>query len=164
VQLTGDELESYLASTALLLERYGVVLDLEEDEALALEESHTGRLSFSVRGFLPDGRQPPQAIVQVREIWRLTTANGPYERTDYAYELLDHERNDRRAFHLHDPDVFVRRHDVVVHEHCERPIGSAPCAHVSGFPVRDAFAGVERLIDVWLEPRLPDCDGLPCLE
>jgi len=164
VQLTGEALEGYLANIALLLERYGVALDLEQDEALTLVESDSGRLSFSVQGFLPDGRQPPQAIVQVREIWRPTSAGGPYERADYAYELLDHERDFRRAFHLHDRDVFVRRHDVVVHEHCERPIGNAPCAHLSGFPVRDAFAGVERLLDAWLEPQMPACDGLPCLE
>jgi hypothetical protein len=163
VRLSGQALEGYVANTALLLERYGVVLELEPDEALELDESETGRLSFSVRGFLPDGRRPPGAIVDVREIWR-PTAVGPYERSDYAYELLDHERDFRRAFHLHDAEVFVRRHDVVVHEHCERPIGNAPCAHVSGFPVRDAFAGVERLLDAWLDPQIPDCDAFECLE
>jgi hypothetical protein len=163
VRLSGEALEGYVANTALLLERYGVVLELEPDDALGLDESETGRLSFSVRGFLLDGRQPPGAIVDVREIWR-PTADGPYERSDYAYELLDHERDFRRAFHLHDAEVFVRRHDVVVHEHCERPIGNAPCAHVSGFPVRDAFAGVERLLDAWLDPQIPDCDALRCLE
>jgi len=163
VRSTEDALEDYLGSTALLLERYGVVLDLGPDDALSLDESPQGSLSFALRAFLPDGHQPALGIVEVREIWRHIEGDT-YERADYAYELLDRERDSRRAFHLHDADVFVRRFQVVVHEHCEHPIGHAPCAHVQGGPVRDAFEGVMRLVDAWIDPVDRLCDGRLCLE
>ena len=87
----------------------------------------SGTRSFRLRTLLPDGRQPPLAVVEVREIWRPTGPDDAFERSDYAYELLDHERNARLAFHLHDAERFIRRHDVVVHEHCERRgIGQGP--------------------------------------
>ena len=133
------------------------------DGDLALEESPSGSLAFELRGFLPDGRQPPKAVLEVREVWGRVEADA-FERRGYAYELLDHERGFRRAFHLHDADVFVRRYAVVVHEHCERPIGIAPCTHVSGGPVRDAYRAVELLMGIWVDPSIPDCATLPCLE
>jgi hypothetical protein len=76
--------------------------------------------------------------------------------------LLDHERDFRRAHHLHDRDVFVRRFNVVVHEHCERPIGNVQCAHYEGSPIRDAFAGVVALLDAWTADP-PECADLRCL-
>jgi hypothetical protein len=163
VRATEDALEDYLGSAALLLERYGVVLDLEPDGAIALDQSPQGALTFALRGFLPNGHQPALGIVEVREIWRHIEGDI-YERAEYAYELLDRERDSRRALHLHDADLFVRRFQVVVHEHCEHPISHAPCAHAYGEPVRDASAGVGRLLDAWLDPEPPDCAALRCLE
>jgi hypothetical protein len=50
-----------------------------------------------------------------------------------------------------------------VHEHCERPIGTAPCAHHHGPPIRDGYAGAATLIDAWTgEPS--DCSVLRCLD
>jgi hypothetical protein len=163
VQLTRSALEDYLADVTELLERYGVVLDLGPNDDLALDESPSGSLSFELRGFLPDGREPPRSVLELREVWRPTAAEG-LERWEYEFELLDHERDFRRAFHLHDRDAFVRRYQVVVHEHCEQPVGMAPCPHLAAKPVRDAFRGVELLVDAWMDPDIPDCSQLPCLE
>jgi dihydrofolate reductase len=108
VQLSIEALEGYLSRVAELLERYGVVLDLEPTAPLVLEESPSGAMSFALRGFLPDGRTPPLAVLEIRERWRRL---GPdqVERWEYEFELLDHERGVRRAFHLHHADEFIRR-------------------------------------------------------
>jgi hypothetical protein len=163
VQLSIAELEVYLARIAELLERYGVVLDLEPTAPLVLEESPSGTQSFELRGFLPDGRVPPLSVLEVRELWR-RLGSDRFERWAYAFELLDHERAFRRAFHLHDREAFIHRYHVVVHEHCERPIGTAPCAHIAGPPVRDGFHGVNLLLGAWIDPRPPDCASLTCLD
>jgi len=52
---------------------------------------------------------------------------------------------------------------VVVHEHCERPVGHAGCPYYEGRPIRDAFAGIVALIGTWVGPT-PDCSELRCLE
>jgi hypothetical protein len=59
--------------------------------------------------------------------------------------------------------VFVRRFDVVVHEHCEQPIGTVECAHYEGSPVRDAFAAVVALVDAWIADP-PECSDVRCLD
>ena len=163
MQLSIDGLEVYLSRVAELLERYGVVLDIGPAAPLVLEESPSGAMSFELRGFLPDGRVPPLSVIEVREQWRRLKANR-FERWAYAFELLDHERAFRRAFHLHDRKAFVRRFHVVVHEHCERPLGKAPCAHITGPPVRDAYRGVDLLLEAWIDPRPPDCAAMTCLD
>jgi hypothetical protein len=163
VELDPGALEDHLADVAELLERYGVSLDLGPGEDLTLEETPLGALAFELRGFLPHGRQPPRAALEIREVWR-PAAGGRYERSEYEYELLDRDRDYRRAFHLHDGDWFVRHFSVVVHEHCERPIGTSTCDHYAGHPVRDAFAAAELLVRTWVDPLAPDCSALPCLE
>lgn len=163
MRLTLTDLEDYLGRVVLLLERYGVVLDVPPDEDIQLEESPRGALSFELRGFLPDGRQPPLSVLELREVWQ-RNADDEVERWEYEYELLDHERSFRRGFHLHDRDDFIRRYQVVVHEHCERPLGTAPCPHLAGSPVLDAFRAAELLMDAWVSPSVPDCAGLPCLD
>jgi PAS domain-containing protein len=163
VELDPAALEDYLADVAQLLERYGVVLDVAPDADIVLDETPTGALAFELRGFLPHGREPPRSVLGVRELWR-PVSEGTYQRSEYEYELLDHDRGYRRAFHLHDRDLFVRRFQVVVHEHCEQPIGSPACGHYAGPPVRDAFAGVELLVGTWVDPDDPDCGALACLD
>lgn len=162
MQLSVEDLEDYLSRVAELLERYGVVLDLGSVQQLVLDESPSGAMSFALRGFLPDGRTPPRSVVEVRELWRLVAPDA-VERWEYEFELIDHERTYRRAFHLHDAEATIRRFRSVVHEHCERPIGTAPCAHLAGLPVRDAFGGVELLLRAWIDP-VPDYAAMTCLE
>lgn len=118
---------------------------------------------LDLRAFLADPATPTRAIVDLRETWTADGA-GACERTEYVYELLDQARDLRRAFQLHDSAWFEHRFLVAVHEHCERPIGVAPCVHVEGSPIRDAFTGVMRLFGVWTDPVVPDCRTLPCLD
>jgi hypothetical protein len=161
---TPGGLADYLANVAQLIERYGVVLDLQSDDNLAIEESPSGSLSFEIRGFLPGGNEPPRSILALREIWRSDPASSYFERSEYEYELIDRQRDLRRAYHLHDASVFIKRFHVVVHEHCERPIGHGRCPHFAGSPVRDAFHGVELLVGAWTDPSGADCRGLKCLQ
>ena len=160
MRLTDAGLDDHLVAVAELLERYGVALDLAGE--LEIEVATTGERTFELRGYLPDGRMSPRASVDLREKW-IPDEMGALERAEYVYELLDHERGFRRAHHLHDRDVFVRRFSVAVHEHCERPIGSVECAHYEGSPIRDAFAGVVAVIDAWTGDP-PECSDLRCLE
>lgn len=162
MQLTDDGLDAYVAAVAGLLERYGASLEVDA-LGVVIEETPLGNAAFQLRGFLPGGPQPATSVVEIREVWNRSSVDL-LERSEYEYELLDHERGFRRAWHLHDRDFFIARYQVVVHEHCERPIGIAPCPHVEGSPVRDAFAGVMRLIAAWTDPELPACGSLPCLD
>jgi hypothetical protein len=162
-QLAYGELDEYASRVVELLERYGISLSRPAPgESIEVLEADDGSLSLEVRGSLPDGRVAPLSEVVLRERFE---PFGPdrLERTGYEYELIDHEREARRAFHLHDAEWFERRFLVVVHEHCEHPIGHRTCAHYQGSPIRDGYAAVETLLDVWTGP-LPDCDALSCLE
>lgn len=157
-----DDIADYLARVAMLLERNGVTLRVPEGKDLELDEHDvTGDLSFELFGDLPDSRTPSRSELVVQE--KLERV-GPdeYVRVAYAYELLDHERDFRRAFHLHDPEWFAREFLVVVHEHCECPIGQRTCGHYEGSPIKDAYTGVMTLMDAWCADP-PDCSQLPCL-
>lgn len=157
-----DGCAEYLARVAALLERCGVELRLSKGDDLDLLEDDDGVLSFEILGDLPDRTRPASARVEIREEFR-PVAPDLYERSRYEYELLDRARDFRRACHLHFSEYFERRFLVVVHEHCERPIGQIDCDHFEGSPIRDAYAGVTNLMDTWTgEP--PDCRSLRCLE
>jgi hypothetical protein len=160
LRLTDAGLDDYVVDVANLLERYGAALDVADE--LEIETSNAGVRTVNLRAYLPDGRLPPRAIVELRETW-MPDGSGVLERSEYAYELIDHERGFRQAHHLHDRDVFARRFNVVVHEHCEGPIGSIECAHYEGSPIRDAFAAVVALVGAWMADP-PECSDLRCLE
>ena len=162
--MRGDyaEVAEYLLRVAALLERYGIALRLPEDaDELEILEDHAGDLSFELLGDLPDAANPSRSEIVVRERFDRV---GPdqYARAGYAYEILDRERDYRRSFHLHDPEWFRREFLVVVHEHCESPTGHVSCKHYEGSPIKDAYSGVETLMDVWTGPQ-PDCSRLTCL-
>ena len=161
MRLSGSALEDYLADVVELLERYGALVD--EDPQPFINASPSGTRWFELRAGLPDGRVPSRSAIGVREAWQPVAADA-FERREYEYELLDRDRDYRRAFHLHDRELFARFFDVVVHEHCEQPIGTSTCDHYAGQPVRDAFAGVEILIGTWVNPSELDCDALTCLD
>jgi hypothetical protein len=144
------------------MERFGATLNLPEGSDLEFLEEADGTLSFEIIGSLPDGTHPARARLVVREGFRRISPDL-YERSRYEYELVDRARDFRRAFHLHFPEWFGRRFLVVVHEHCERPIGLVVCEHFLGRPIKDAYEGVTTLMDVWTaEP--PDCETLTCLD
>jgi hypothetical protein len=163
VRLDERHLDAYLTGVAELLERYGVVLRLPSDgEDLELLEDDEGVLSFELLGDLQDGPDPTRATVVVREAFS-PAGDGTCIRSRYEYELLDRARDYRRAFHLHFPEWFVSAYMVVVHEHCEHPVGHSDCDHYEGSPVRDAYAGIEALLRTWTADP-PDCSALRCLD
>lgn len=130
---TYDEIADYLTRVAVLLERNGVMLRITEGKDLELHEHDlSGELSFELAGDLPDNRSPSRSELVVRETFE-RAAPDDYVRARYAYELLDHECDCRRAFHLHDPEWFERAFLVLVHEHCESRL-VAWCGGVSRVP------------------------------
>ncbi len=163
MRLSPGALDDHVATIAELLERFGVVLDLPTGGPVELRRSASGVVWFELTGSWPDGDATPPSRLAVREKWRPTAA-GSLERWEYAYEVVDRGRDFRRAFHLHDAGVFLAELLVAVHEHCEHPIGHAPCRHVVGRPIRDAFDGAGALMVIVTAPAVPDCASLDCLD
>jgi hypothetical protein len=162
VRLAAPAVDDYVSRVAELLERCGVALSRPgPGEPVEVLEADDGSLSFELIGSLPDGPAPAPSTLEVRERFR-AVAGELFERDGYEYELVDRARDLRRAFHHHDPEWFERRYLVVVHEHCEQPIGETACDHYHGAPIRDAYAGVMALIDAWT--GAPGCSRLRCLE
>jgi hypothetical protein len=162
VRLTLAALSDHVADLAELAERYGIVLENGDSEPLAIETEPDGAQRFAIVGFLPEERRAHVTRVEFAEKWR-PSEDGAYERSAYRYELLDHERDFRRAFHRHDDPWFQRHFGVVVHEHCESPIGRPFCAHHFGPPIHDGYRAIELLMTAWVSDP-PDCAALPCLE
>jgi hypothetical protein len=162
VELSSPDVDDYASRLVELLERYGVVLTKPAPaERAEILDADDGSLSFELIGSLPDGRQPALSTIEIRE--RFHPIEGDrFERVGYVYELLDHERDFRRAFHMHDPEWFEHTYLVLVHEHCERPVKHASCDHYHGRPVRDGYAGVVALFDAWTDEP-PVCSKLRCL-
>lgn len=161
MQLAGPAIDDYAVRIAELLERYGVVLTVPgPGHPVEVLEADDGSLSFELLGALPEGRDPARSTLAVRERFR-SIGGDRYERDGYEYELVDRERSFRRAFHFHDAEWFERRYLVLVHEHCEQPLGQSACDHYHGAPVRDGYAGVVALLDAWTGE--PSCGGLECL-
>jgi hypothetical protein len=162
VELSNPEVDDYASRLIELLERWGVVLTKPPlGESAEILEADGGSLSFELIGSLPDGRAPALSTIEMRERFEPIGRNR-FERAGYEYELLDHERDFRRAFHLHDPEWFEHTYLVLVHEHCERPVKHVTCAHLHGLPVRDGYAGVMTLFDAWTDEP-PVCSKLRCL-
>jgi hypothetical protein len=109
---------------------------------------------------LPGAGLPPVSRAIVRESYELR--DDAWELVAYRYELLDREMDGRRAFHLHDTDAFLRKYFVLVHEHCERPIGTSTCDHFAGLPIRDSREGIQRILAAWTDGF--ECRDLTCLE
>lgn len=165
MRLSSAELDDHVTDLAELAERYGITLSLADGESVTIEIEPNGSRRFTLSGFLPAGRQQLSASVELGETWRPDGQDGQdgYERSAYRYELLERQRDFRRAFHRHDEGFFERRHGVVVHEHCESPIGEALCPHLFGPPVRDGYRAIELLMSSWVADP-PNCASLPCLE
>ncbi len=163
MELRGDDCDAYAGRVATLLEQYGVVLTTPAPgEDLETRESPEGVIGFQLKGNLPSAGAESPATIELREA--LMPVGGDWYATQrYEYELLDHHGNHRRAFHMHDRDWFARELFVLVHEHCERPIGASGCEHYAGTPVKDSYSGVVRLIGAWTAGPI-DCSSLECLD
>jgi hypothetical protein len=162
MRIRPSEVDAYPDVVVELLERYGVALIQPGiGERAEVVEDDAGRLSFELIGELPS-TSGVTARVELRE--QLSPRHdGLYETSRYEYELVDPEGEQRRAFHMHDPDWFARELYVLVHEHCERPLGHVECDHYAGAPVKDSYAGVVRLIAAWTAGQI-DCSSLDCLD
>lgn len=156
MRATRAHLRRYVNDVATKLWSLGADLDGEPE---ALQDA-SGALRITVRARLPDAGIPRQALIRIDETWR--RHGSEWERDEYAYELVDHPRRRRRAFHRHDAAHFAATHDVLVHEHCEEALGSPTCGHYAGDPVIDAYVGVDLLLLAWTDDAL-DCDELRCL-
>lgn len=121
-----------------------------------------GAIRLVFDGRLPDAGLPQPARLAVHEWWS-PVAGKYWERTGYAYDLIDYANSFRRAFHWHDGEYFVRRFRVVVHQHWEARIGRAPCPHYECSPVADAFRGIEILLSIW-QMGSAGCHALHCLD
>lgn len=162
MELSDPAVDDYASRLIDLLERWGVVLTKPAPgEPAEILEADDGSLTFELIGSLPDGRAPALSTIKMRERFQ-AIAGDRFERAGYEYELLDHERDFRRAFHLHDPEWFEHKYLVLVHEHCERPVKHVACAHYNGLPVHDGYAGVVALFDTWTDEP-PVCSKLRCL-
>lgn len=148
----------YLVGLTTYVERWGVNLA----QLPSLDRDPNDVIGFAIEGKLPASGSGSGAEMILRERWS-PGASG-WERTGYAYELIDHELASRRAFHQHDSEAFIRRFRVVVHEHCEELLGSPGCLHYAGFPIVDGYDGARRLLAIWVDPGGISCDGLTCLE
>lgn len=163
MQLRRDQCDLYAGQVAALMERYGVLLTTPAPgEDLETYENADGAIAFELRGDLPSSRVDHPATIEVRET--LVPAGGDsYVTQRYEYELLDPLGDHRRAFHMHDPDWFARELYVLVHEHCEHPVGRVECDHYAGPPVKDSFYGVVRLLKAWTDGAI-GCASLDCLD
>jgi hypothetical protein len=164
VRLSAERLDRYAIALATYLYSIGAELDAEIPR---LEEADDGGVGVFVGGRLPDdpgdGSGDGRARIDVTEHW--APDGDALEQVGYLYELLDHAGDRRRAFHRHDDVVFLRAFGVAVHEHCEEPIGMAPCEHVAGLPKRDGFEAINDLLVAWsTSSGRPICAELRCLE
>lgn len=102
---------------------------------------------------------PTELVIQ--EVWA-AVADERYQRVEYLYDLIDHPRQRRRAFHAHDVPHFIAEFDAVTHEHCEETLGAPACDHYYGLPV-DAYDAVRRLTLTWERQGSLGCDDLRCM-
>jgi len=153
------DLPDYVASLAQRVATTGA------DVVVPRIEYTRGALSAQlfVDGELPGSGIPRTSMIHVVERWSRSYLDRPWRLDEYAYELLDHERDLRIAFHLHDAEWFVANHRVVVHEHCERPIGVSRCQHYAGTPIAGGFEALDRLMAAWVSDSVEDCSLRTCL-
>lgn len=157
MRATRAELGRYVSGVASRLWTLGAELAVPEIQA-----DPAGNLAFTIEARLPDAGRPQHALVRIRELWQRSGAD--WQRAGYLYDLVDHPRGRRRAYHLHDADAFRSAHDVVVHEHCEETLGTADCDHYAGEPVPDAYRGAELLLLAWSQDEGLGCADLRCLD
>ena len=160
---TTDRLLDYLADLVERIERYGAMVLQTNDDELGWGNDDRGDLLMDVRARPPLTVRSRSVQLTFQERWE-PVGRDTWFRREYSYELRDHVRDYRRAFHRHDEARFVRTFDVVTHEHCEAPMGRAACAHYYCAPVASAMDALERLYDVWLTGAIPDCSALRCLD
>lgn len=118
---------------------------------------------FGVRGVVEDPPGNVDAEISLDELWR-PLPELRWERAEYTYDLIDHGRDRRRGFHVHDRALARARLRSHVHEHCEEVLGDVACAHSLGREIPDGYVALDLLLAASLEPGRLGCDALICLD
>jgi len=123
----------------------------------------SGYIAFEIGGTVADQAGAIDAEISLDELWR-PLPERRWERDEYTYDLVDHGRRRRRAFHLHDRALSEARLRSLVHEHCEETSGAPTCGHYLGREIPDGYIALDLLVAAWLEPRVLGCADLVCLD
>jgi hypothetical protein len=153
--LNRASLNQYVIGLAKALYTRG--FDLRAGRRAEFDES--GDIVFGVRGVIESPTGIVDAEINLDELWR-PLPDLRWERDEYAYDLIDHGRARRRAFHVHDRALARARLRSHVHEHCEEVLGETACAHYLGRELPDGYVALDLLMAAWLEPGRLGCDEL----
>ena len=157
--LTRASLNQYVIGLAKALHTRG--FDLPAGPTAEFDDS--GDIVLGVRGVIDGPTGIVDAEITLDELWR-PLPELRWERDEYTYDLIDHGRNRRRGFHVHDRALARARLRSHVHEHCEETIGKVVCAHYLGRELPDGYVALDLLMAAWLEPGRLGCDELICLD
>ncbi|MBA3875363.1 MAG: hypothetical protein C0498_00260 [Anaerolinea sp.] len=161
MRLTRAQLNEYIVGLGKKL--WSIGADLRPGPPVLAHDVRRRVVDLRLMGLLPGTGATRPAELTVRERWVI--AEGEWLRVGYLYELDDFEANRRRAWHWHDTEDFVRRLQVVVHEHCEEVLGAPTCGHYAGVPVENGYTGIDLLLAAWIAEDEPlGCDRLVCLD
>ncbi|HET9852048.1 MAG TPA: hypothetical protein VFP56_06030 [Candidatus Limnocylindrales bacterium] len=128
----------------------------------AAEFDDSGHIAFGLVGTIAAAEGLGlDAEISLDERWR-PLPERRWERDEYAYDLIDHGRARRRAFHLHDRALSEARLGVLAHEHCD-VLGAPRCSHYVGRDIGDGYLAIDLLLAAWVEPDDLGCDSLICL-
>ncbi len=150
------QVASYVGGLAVYLRNLGA-----EVPEPVLDRYVSGEIGFELTAALPGSDGPKPALISAQEIWN-QSADGRYERVEYAYDLIDYPASRRRAFHMHDVPTYLARLGVTAHEHCEEVLGKPTCDHYLGLPVYSGYEGLNALLAAWSEPGPLGCARLRC--
>ncbi len=127
------------------------------------EFDDSGHIVFGLTAWISAGDGLNDVEISLDELWR-PRSERRWERDEYAYDLIDHGRDRRRALHLHDRSLAEAHLRSVVHEHCEEVLGAPACRHYLGREIPDGHIALDLLLAAWLEPGPLGCSGLVCLD
>jgi hypothetical protein len=151
-----QQVASYVGGLAVYLRNLGA-----EVPEPVLDRYDSGEIGFELAAELPGSFDPKPAVITAQEIWT-PAAGGRYERAEYAYDLIDHPANRRRAFHIHDVPEYLGRLGVTAHEHCEEVLGKPTCDHYLGLPLYSGYERLNALLACWSDPGPLGCARLRC--
>ena len=151
-------LNQYVIGLAKALHTRG--FDLPVGPSAEFDES--GDIAFAIRGVVEGPSGSADAEITLDELWQPLPEHR-WERSEYTYDLIDHGRGRRRAFHVHDRALAEARLRSRVHEHCEETLGDIACAHYLGRELPDGYVALDLLMAAWLEPDRLGCSELICL-
>jgi hypothetical protein len=121
-----------------------------------------GVLSFSIQGHCPEESVARPALAVLREVW-MPVGERVWRRSEYAYDLIDHPADRRRAWHMHAVDQARSVLGAAAHEHCEERLGRPACEHYRGYELSNIHVGIALIDAAWTEPGPLGCETLVCL-